>query len=135
MGSLPCRANYYPTRNFATLGTLVTTLRGALLRPTRGARSFLPSSPCRHGGRTVPLPSIRASKAPGVQSLRIPSKLPQVSAFAACRSHSYRRQDARFARTLLSSGALCVALLSRLQQRTENHVLLPVVAALRRTGR
>jgi hypothetical protein len=61
----------YPTRNFATLGILVTP-------PSAGcrsvARSFLPDSPCRHEDRTVPSPLKNgvSSTAPSVQSLRIP---------------------------------------------------------------
>ncbi len=43
----------YPTRNFATLGILVTP-HSAGYRSV--ARSFLPDSPCRHEDRTVPSP-------------------------------------------------------------------------------
>ena len=49
----------YPTRNFATLGIVVTTFRMSV----RGrwcarnvARSFLPDSPRRHEDRTISLP-------------------------------------------------------------------------------
>ena len=42
----------YPTRNFATLGVLVTTPRGGVVR------SFLPDSSCRHEDRTVPSPGL-----------------------------------------------------------------------------
>src|SRR5205823_4587425 len=41
----------YPTRNFATLGISVTP---SLLECSGVARSFLPSSSCRHKDRTVP---------------------------------------------------------------------------------
>ena len=64
-GLLSWRAAFiYPTRNFATLGTLVTP---SLVRLV--ARSFLPGSLCRHGGRTVSSP---LEAVPRVQSLRIP---------------------------------------------------------------
>jgi hypothetical protein len=43
----------YPTRNFATLGILVTTPWSV---GHSAARSFLPDSPCRHEDRTVPSP-------------------------------------------------------------------------------
>ena len=72
----------YPTRNFATLGTFVTTQsrRSTSRHSPRAARSFLPSSSCRHEGRTVSSslihqPSwdwiLRFVREPHVQSLRI----------------------------------------------------------------
>ena len=76
MESLPCRATIYPTRNFATLGTLVTSLRRWLRRLE--ARSFLPGSACRHAGRTVSSPPISdgASRAVSEDPFRFPADCP-----------------------------------------------------------
>ena len=64
----------YPTRNFATLGSVVTTLRCAPgVRPRRAARSSLSGSACRHAARTVS-PRGDGSLGPRVQSLRIPTQ-------------------------------------------------------------
>jgi hypothetical protein len=66
----------YPTRNFATLGTVVTHRRSRPVgRSLQWAESFLLSSACRHTGRTVSSPSFAdhglVTIEPRVQSLRI----------------------------------------------------------------
>ena len=49
----------YPTRNFATLGIVVTTFCMSVRQDGYAqnvARSFLPSSSCRHEDRTISFP-------------------------------------------------------------------------------
>jgi hypothetical protein len=74
----------------------------------RAARSFLPSSSCRHEGRTVSSslihqPSwdwiLRFVREPHVQSLRILQVLARYSWNAACHWHSCHTQRAPAART------------------------------------
>jgi hypothetical protein len=96
----------------------------------RAARSFLPSSSCRHEGRTVSSsltnqPSwdwiFRLVREPHVQSLRILQVLARYSWSAACHWHSCHTQDAPAARTHRWTGALSVAWTAQSRQMLRSH--------------
>ena len=142
MRSLSCGATSYPTRNFATLGTVVTQSSILSIISTNAedwTRSFLPDSPCRHEGRTVSSSSTRdhslAIDEPRVQSLRIPLIRLRVFLIVVFHWRSFDTPFGRSAQIRQLSNTLFASSRTRCLQTTESLGPSPTSGVIRRTER